>query len=38
MRGEAGVAVKKNSKKKTIEDVKTLNKKINSKSLDNKNV
>ena len=36
MRGETGVAVKKISKKKTIEDVKSVNKKINSKSSDNK--
>ena len=31
MRGEIGVAIEKNSKKKTIEDVKSVSKKINSK-------
>ena len=34
MRGENGAAVKKSGTKKTIEDVRTVNKKINSKSLD----
>ena len=33
MRGETGVAVKKISRKKTIEDVKSVNKKINSKDI-----
>ena len=36
MRGEIGVAIEKNSKKKTIEDVKSVSKKINSKDSDNK--
>ena len=36
MRGEVGAAIKKNNKKKTIEDVKTVNNKRNSSSLDNK--
>ena len=38
MRGENGAAVKKSGTKKTIEDVRTVNKKINSKSLDNDKV
>jgi len=38
MRGENGVAVKKSSTKKTIEDVKSINKNNNKKSLDNKKV
>lgn len=38
MRGENGVAVKKSSTKKTIDDVKSVNKKINSKSLNNDKV
>ena len=36
MRGENGAAVKKSGTKKTIEDVRTVNKKINSKSLQEK--
>ena len=38
MRGENGAAIKKSSTKKTIEDVKSVNKKIKSKSLDNDKV
>ena len=36
MRGEVGAAVKKSSKKKTIEDVKSVNKKVSSRDSDNK--
>ena len=36
MRGEGVVVVTQNSKKKTIEDVKSVNKKISSKISDNK--